>query len=314
MDTSKIMDRIKGMVFGAMYGDALGAPHEFRKDKIKMEDLTMKPLRRFNRYQKTWSQTVPGQYTDDTEMALIILAHLIHKNGFDEREIIFDYMKWANAGTKFMGRNTKDLFKGVKTLSGYDKRFSTKYPTQKEKDTALSNGALMRCYPFAIYGLKHSDYLDVAMKDCIITNPSKIAQEVEKTYLVSLMKALQGKSKKSIVGNYDLTHAPDVKTNKGLCTHGLYCTYYGLMNYDNFQDAIKNIILLGGDCDTNGSCAGCTIGAYYGFDEMIKNKEFADGLKIILSHDSMQGDYKRPPEYRPNVMLELMSHIEKFIS
>lgn len=41
-----------------------------------------------------------------------------------------------------------------------------------------------------------------------------------------------------------------------------------------------------------------------------KNKR----LKIILSHDSMKGDYKRPPEYRPNVMLELMTHIEKFIS
>jgi ADP-ribosylglycohydrolase len=32
MDTTKILDRIKGMIFGAMYGDALGAPHEFRKD------------------------------------------------------------------------------------------------------------------------------------------------------------------------------------------------------------------------------------------------------------------------------------------
>lgn len=58
------MDRITGLIYGAMYGDSLGVPHEFRKDTITMDEITMKPLRRFNRYQKNWSQTVAGQFSD----------------------------------------------------------------------------------------------------------------------------------------------------------------------------------------------------------------------------------------------------------
>jgi ADP-ribosylglycohydrolase len=209
------LDKIKGMIFGAMYGDAFGAPHEFRKDKIMIDDLTMKSLNRFSRYAGKYIQTVAGQYTDDTEMAFVLLSHIINKNNYNEQEMIMEYMKWANSKIKFIGKNTRELFKGIKTLNGYNKRFSKKYSTQEQKNTSLSNGALMRCYPFVIYGLKHDDYLEVAMKDCALTNPSKLAMKVEKKYITSLMKALKDKSKKSIVGNYVMTDTHDVTINKG---------------------------------------------------------------------------------------------------
>lgn len=37
-----------------------------------------------------------------------------------------------------------------------------------------------------------------------------------------------------------------------------------------------------------------------------KNKKFSGELKIIIEHDSIKGDYKRPKEYSPNEVLKII--------
>jgi ADP-ribosyl-[dinitrogen reductase] hydrolase len=305
------MDRVLGMVYGAVYGDVLGTPHEFRKDQIHPEELIMCPLRRFNRYTKQYSSTVAGQYSDDTEMAITLLRYLI-KNGWTNyrpHEVVLEYQKWANSGTKFIGRNTRELLKGVTTVKGYQTRFNKKFATPELSEQAQSNGALMRAYPFALVGLKKDIDLAISMAtlDCRLTNPSSVAVETECRYLRSLMRALKGDSIDQIIGDYAFNSPPpNVRQNKGLCTHGLYCSYWSLKNFKSYQDAIKQVILLGGDTDTNASIAGALLGAYYGFKKMCENPEFTEHLGVIMSRRIDQGDYQRPPEWGPAVIDQLL--------
>ena len=62
----------------------------------------------------------------------------------------------------------------------------------------------------------------------------------------------------------------DFNTDKGWYMYGLHSAYIGLKDFDNYHDAIKYIISLGGDTDTNA----CIAGAYYGFENMKTNEEF----------------------------------------
>lgn len=244
-------------------------------------------------------------------MAMTLLHHLlINQWRYDPNQVVMDYMHWANSGTKFIGRNTRELFKGIKTYRGYQIRYQKKFGSSNEREASQSNGALMRCYPIAIYGLTHDDFLKVAETDCRLTNPSSVAIATEQRYLTSLVKALKGGDKSEIVGDYDLTQVPDVRINKGLCTHALYCSYYGLTQYDNYHDAIKNIIMLGGDTDTNAEIAGGLLGAYYGIEDMNQNCEFTNNLAMVMQREIQAGDYPRPPEYAPNQIIQFLQELQ----
>lgn len=100
-----------------------------------------------------------------------------------------------------------------------------------------------------------------------------------------------------------------MQINKGLFVHGIHCAYYGLSKFETFNDAIKHVIMLGGDTDTNGSIAGAMIGAYYGYNKMICDLEVKNNLDIILNHDSSTGSYSIAPKYRPNVLINLINKI-----
>lgn len=309
-----IYDRITGMIYGAVYGDVLGAPHERHRSELQLSDIILKPIRHFNRFENNWSESVIGQFTDDTEMSMTLLKYLVHnKWNYHPSKVVNEYMKWANSGTKFLGRNTRELLKGVKTLRGYQSRYQKKFNTQTDREQSLSNGALMRSYPIAIYSLMHSDFQSVIEADCQLTNPSTIAINTEKQYIESINKALHNDSKESILGDFDIHKRPDITINKGLCTHALYCSYYGLMNYDNYIDAIKGIIMLGGDTDTNASIAGALLGAFYGIKNMSNDMEFSHNLEIIKNRDVSKGDYPRPIDYSPQVIDELLNAIQRTI-
>jgi ADP-ribosylglycohydrolase len=204
--------------------------------------------------------------------------------------------------------------KGVKTLTGYKKRYVKVFTSNEIKQNAKSNGALMRCYPIALAGYIGMDYEKMIDQDCSITNPSKEYIQDIKKYIKSLIKVLKGKSKESILKDYQFPKdPPDIKDHRGYYCHALYCTYMGLRDFDNYQNAIKHIISMGGDTDTNACIAGALLGAYYGIEKMKKNKEFKNNFEIIKNCDTTQGDYPRPTEYSITKIKKMIKKIERII-
>ena len=79
-------DRACGALLGLAVGDALGTTLEFsaRDSKPHIEDISGGGP--FN--------LEPGQWTDDTAMALALAQSLIHCEGFDGNDVMSRFLDW----------------------------------------------------------------------------------------------------------------------------------------------------------------------------------------------------------------------------
>jgi ADP-ribosylglycohydrolase len=224
MEPLSYQDRIVGMFTAAFMGDTKGSLYEFGKEHPEYEDrITERLTIHGNRYNKddTYSYGL-GQVTDDSEMAIVLAGHLVEqyeiikkkkklteeqkKNiQIDAEKLAVEYMTWCNSSTSAVGKNTRELFGGVKTLKGYNSHFTKKFgfePSYNEEqefqsepaENQLSNGSLMRCFSLALLPDNSLIYRDI-----YLTNPSSIVEEMEKDYVSSLRKALQGESAEDIL-------------------------------------------------------------------------------------------------------------------
>jgi ADP-ribosyl-[dinitrogen reductase] hydrolase len=297
-------DKIKGMIFGVALGDALGAPHEPRFSKKKYTGVLEHTIDRFSRFQKKWRRSVVGQYTDDTEMMIVLMKMLNERGTYSTTAAIKGYLDWANSpNNNFMGNNTRTLFKGVKTVEGYKRRYEKTFSTP-ESEWTQSNGALMRCAPLALL----PDW--AAIEDCTLTNPSPVCIDAEVAYLHALRGILMGKIPDEVYGDAVRTaklglvkeyikkgySAKVVNINdakKGWVLYGLYCAMLSF-NYETYADGIGDIIQRGGDTDTNAAIAGALLGARFGYSEIVKDPVTRKNIDILLSADTTKGDIPRP--------------------
>ena len=131
-------DKIKGMLIGLSLGDALGAPHEFKYQKDEYTGELIYQLRLFNRFHGETLFYV-GSVTDDTEMTLTLANQIIKDKDYNRNNVILAYEEWAK-NSKMLGKNTRALFKGVKTVKGYEGRYNKIFSVPMEEWTQ-SNGS-----------------------------------------------------------------------------------------------------------------------------------------------------------------------------
>ncbi len=309
------LNRLKGLMIGGSLGDALGAPHEFKrlykenKYSGKLEHkLWVRP-----RFSKIKYYYDIGQVTDDTEMSMCIASSLLENNlEYNEKTVVEKYMEWANCGTRSMGINTRNLFKGIKTYKGYTNR-TIKIFSDPEK--LQSNGALMRCGLLSLFHFKQFNRKNhPVIRDCGLTNPSNIAKECSWILSIAIYNALLGKSKEEIIEKIistaketvvidHLKYAIDKKqidistTSKGWCVFALYISVYVFCHYNDYASSINYIIKLFGDTDTNACIAGYLLGAFYGYNEMILDTVTNNNIKILMQCDTQKATNPRHPRY-----------------
>ena len=88
--TSNELDRFRGCLLGLAVGDAVGTTVEFapRGSFLPLTDMTGGgPF-----------QLEPGQWTDDTSMALCLATSLIEQRGFDPVDQMNRYCNWLEFG------------------------------------------------------------------------------------------------------------------------------------------------------------------------------------------------------------------------
>lgn len=300
-------DRVRGMLFGVALGDALGAPHEFRH-QVPLDRYTGRvehPLTLTSRYKGRFTGVV-GQVTDDTEM-MIALAMNIRPY----RSAVMSYLEWANSGCPFMGRNTRALFQGVKTLPGYQARMRSIMARPADEWTQ-SNGCLMRAAPLAT--MPDDRWREAALADCRLSNPHPVCVNSVIVYLTAARALLSGASAEeasatallaaegAVAGAVRAGCAPQLRDiggdTKGWVVHALYCAFYALnLPMGSFQDRIDAVIRLGGDTDTNAAIAGALLGAQVGEDAMRREDRTGPNLATVLAADNTLGNLPRPPAY-----------------
>lgn len=306
------LDRVRGMFAGAFLGDALGAPHEFKGSGHLKYTGRLEHITAMNTQFQGKKQLAIGQCTDDTEMTIALLRTVIQDRSYIKDHVILAYLKWANSGGWMLGKNTRDLLKGVTTLKGYQNRMK-KILALPFGEQSQSNGTLMRCSPLALIW----DNAPV-IADVNLTNPNLINQDCGLIYISGLRLALQGydgptifqmmqplaqtDAVKDIFIQVQQRTPRDIKHQKGWCLHALWCTLTVLYHNSGYEDAMAWIISSqpGSDTDTNACIAGAVLGAIIGLDKLQSNPITASNLDLMINRDPSLGPTPRPPEYTPH--------------
>jgi ADP-ribosylglycohydrolase len=213
---------------------------------------------------------------------------------------IMMYMEWANSKPFGMGKNTRNLFVGIKTLRGYTGRVA-----KLDAENAQSNGCLMRAWPLAFVEDKNFDPAD----DASITNPNEICCAAVRCYVL-LLRSIVYETK--LILPVDLPECVQQAIddglndrernisgeNRGWVAHALYCAFLASHKYGSYMEGIDSIIRLGGDTDTNGAIAGAILGAR--FPLFARDEERAKKLVAqMLAVDTNTGGAPRPMLYHP---------------
>ena len=289
-------DKIKGILLGVALGDALGAPHEFKTQHNEYIGKLVHEVKLFNRFHGESIFPI-GSVTDDTQMTLTLANQIIKDKGYNRNNVILAYENWAATG-KMMGKNTRALFKGVKTVKGYQNRYDKIFSTPMEEWTQ-SNGSLMRCSPLIIFSDFESMIIDVKL-----SNPHPVNIECEIIYLYIMKLLVMTGELPDIDSLFKYTKQiaiidalNDVKNKverdiapkevKGWVVTAFYCTLYCIYYIKDINEAFKYIINKKGDTDTNAAILGGLYGAKYGFNELYADEINKYNIDIMVKNNDI---------------------------
>lgn len=286
--------RYKGCIYGLAIGDALGATNEGKS----YGDCWKKPVTDI--MGGGWLHLEPGEWTDDTAMALCLADSLIARKGIHLEDISKRYMDWVASGPKDVGNTVRaavhNLFNGVPpNRSGI--------PAPME-----SNGCIMRCAPMALAYFNSPRLGAYSKHESAITHASPMCTDAtafvncliaglvkNDEYGGLLRKLCSPDDYHSRFRELAFTKEPQ-NTPSGHIPQTLKAVFYALNSTNSFEDTLIDVVNRGGDADTTGAIAGAIAGARYGFwgipdrwVKKIKNPKrleqvAADLHKLALEH------------------------------
>ena len=132
------VDRYRGALLGLAAGDALGTTLEFRAP------WTFQPLT--DMVGGGPFQLAPGQWTDDTSMALCLAESLVECQGFDPTDQMRRYLRWYREGYLSSTGTCFDI--GLTTRAALRRFEQSGEPFAGETSPhAAGNGSLVRLAP-----------------------------------------------------------------------------------------------------------------------------------------------------------------------
>ncbi len=301
-------DKIKGMMYGLALGDCLGTPFEFSKTTPKMKyDGYVSTIPFSIRYSQYFKIDVePGSISDDTEMSIRLYKCLLENNFvYKCDEVIKTYLDWASS-SKLMGKNTRKLFKNLKTVNGYNKRSKKIFENEEENNKMQSNGSLMRSSSLCII-YDETESMNAVKQDAYLTNPNKINLDIGLLYNSFLRSLLRGDDNiQEIIDNYILNGEQeiikeilqdinnkkdrDIVKLKGWVGSAFYIATKCILMFNNFQDGIDWVINHpGSDSDTNATITGALLGAKFGYTKISKETRTKINIQrmnnYLLNHE-----------------------------
>ena len=274
------MNRFGGCLLGLAVGDALGTTLEFREPGSfdPIDDIIGGGPFHLD----------PGQWTDDTSMALCLAESLIQCVGFNARHQMELYVRWYKHG--YLSSNGY-CFDIGNTVSGALERFiRTGEPFAGSTDPlAAGNGSLMRLAPISMfYASRLSDAVEYAAASSRTTHGCAEAVDACRVFSYMLVHALRGANKETIlqapvediqgiwqgsslcesidevaIGSYRHREPPAIE-GSGHVVRSLEAALWAFDKTDSFREGALRAVNLGDDADTTGAIYGQIAGAFYG--------------------------------------------------
>jgi ADP-ribosyl-[dinitrogen reductase] hydrolase len=297
-----VKERYIGSLLGLACGDAVGTIVEFkpRGSFAPVTDMTGGGPFHLN----------PGEWTDDTSMALCLAVSLLECEGFDPLDQATRYCRWRDEG--YLSSNGR-CFDIGNTISGSLLRFGvTGDPfSGSVSPRSAGNGSIMRLAPVPMYYCESLEAVARYSADSSrTTHGAQEAISACRLFGVMIAKALQGKSKEDILfSHHDLPFhtdnlAPKIKdiaeaayrekNEESICGSGyvvasLEAALWCFLHTSDYQQAILKATNLGEDADTTAAVCGQLAGAYYGLKgipepwrDKVAKRDFIEELAVRL--------------------------------
>lgn len=265
-------NRARGALLGLAVGDAIGTTVEFRPRG------SFKPLTDMVGGGPFGLE--PGEFTDDTSMALCLAASLIEK-GFDLHDQMSRYTRWAKAG--YMSSNGRCFDIGIATRGALQRFRRNGNPLAGSTDPqSAGNGCIMRLAPVPIrYRHQPAEAVRCSEEQAKTTHQAPECLAASRLFGEILVRALNGQSKDQVLaphrlagklpakleaisqGRY-LRKDRDAIRGTGYVVDSLEATLWCFAQTENFRDCVLMAANLGDDADTTGAQAGQIAGAFYG--------------------------------------------------
>jgi ADP-ribosyl-[dinitrogen reductase] hydrolase len=182
-DTLNIRNRYHGALLGLAAGDALGTTLEFKPPGTFVSIRDMTGGGPFN--------LQPGQWTDDTSMALCLAESLVHCRGFDPKDQMDRYVRWWREGYLSCTGRCFDI--GITVSGALSKYLQTGNPFAGSTDPrSAGNGSLMRLAPIPMaYRNDPIKAIHFAAESSRITHGAAAAIDACKFYATLIVAALE---------------------------------------------------------------------------------------------------------------------------
>lgn len=225
----------------------------------------------------------PGQWTDDTSMALCLAESLLEKGDIDERDQMERYVRWWKGGENSSTGRCFDI--GNATASALHKFMRDGNPIAGSKDPhSAGNGCLMRLAPVPI---RYGKYSQIAQATAFRTSSATthgaqecldatvmfghiLADAMDETCKEGLLEGpdpmdYTGKLKRIAAGNYQDKTRDQIR-GSGYVVDALEAALWSFHTTDTFADAVLTAANLGDDADTTAAITGQLAGAFYGLE------------------------------------------------
>ena len=307
---SGVLSRAQGCLLGQLIGDSLGSlvefqsPGEIRFDYPEgVRDMADGG---------TWN-TIAGQPTDDSEMALLLARNLASEGKFDRDEMKKAYLFWLNSDPFDVGNTIRSGLKG------------------RPDPGSQANGAMMRVSPLGIFGANYAldQVAEWAKQDAAITHIHRVCQEANALFAMAIAHAVRtgcgaadlyqeiagwtdemdvdSRLQKTVAKAAD--SPPDDFTHKmGWLLIAFQNALWQLLNAQSVEEGIVDTVMQGGDTDTNAAICGALLGAVHGRQAI--PERWVETIRGCRPEARRPGVFKPRPEcFWPADALELAEQL-----
>ncbi|MCL4297620.1 MAG: ADP-ribosylglycohydrolase family protein [Anaerolineae bacterium] len=276
------LERYKGCLGGLAAGDALGTTLEFKSpgsfEPIK-DMIGGGPF-----------QLEPGQWTDDTSMALCLAESLVECSEFNPVDQLERYTRWYLDGHLSSTGACFDIGNTVRKALADFTRSREPYSGPTDRLSA-GNGSIMRLAPVPLfYARNPKEAIMKSGESSRTTHGARSAVDACRYLGGLLVGAVNGATKEQILSNcyhphgetwqdFDLSpeiyevacgsfkrrEPPEIK-GTGYVVESLEAALWAFYKSNTFEEGCLMAVNLGDDADTTGAVYGQLAGAFYGIN------------------------------------------------